>query len=247
MHRHALLVLLVLLVAGASLGSSGGAGSDFTDGLGFELFLGLLALAIAARSPQGLTARLGLGPSRLPWSLLALLVVGMLSLSFALDGASKVFELPHSDAIEQLESRLSGTRGPALTVALLSFALVPGVAEELLCRGLVQRGLQVRFGPATAIVLAALFFGALHMDPVYSFLAAALGLYLGAIAYLAGSVRASITCHAVNNAAAVLGAAAAPEFGPVAPIGFVVAGIFSLGALRYAQHRMNRLSHPGIS
>jgi membrane protease YdiL (CAAX protease family) len=246
MHRHALLALLALLVAGALLGALSGAGSEFGDGLGFELFLALLALAIAARSPQGLTTRLGLGPSCLPWSVLVLLVVGMLSLSYALDGVVNVFELPHSDAIDQLESRLSGTHGRALSVALLQLALVPGVAEELLCRGLVQRGLQVRYGPATAIVLASLFFGALHMDPVYSLLAAVLGLYLGAIAYLAGSVRASIVCHAANNTAAVLGAAVAPEFGSGTPLGFAAAGAFSLWALHYAHHRVRRAPHRGL-
>jgi hypothetical protein len=211
----------------------------FTDGIGFELFLAALALAVAARSPQGLKARLGLGPIRLPRSALALLVVGMLSLSYALDGVLTVFDLPHSDAIDQLEFSLSGARGRALSVAILSYALIPGIAEELLCRGLLQRGLQVRYGPGAAILGAALFFGALHVDPVYSLLAAVLGMYLGAVAYLAGSVRASILCHAVNNTAAVLGAALAPDFASAAPLSLLAAGAFSLGALRYAHHRMS--------
>ena len=75
MHRRALLVLLVLLVAGALLGTSGGADGDFTDGLGFELFLALLALAIAARSPQGLTERLVMSFIRFlktfPWGMMS--------------------------------------------------------------------------------------------------------------------------------------------------------------------------------
>jgi len=77
---------------------------------------------------------------------------------------------------------LAGIRGRSLALALLSFALVPGVAEELLCRGLLQRGLEVRYGATAAIVLASLFFGAIHLDPIYSCVAAVLGLYLGGIA-----------------------------------------------------------------
>jgi len=239
-HRRAALTLLTLLTAGVLLGNSGGTGGEFTKGLGFELLLALLALAVASRSPQGLTTRLGLGPSRLPWSVLLLLVVGMLSLSYAIDGVLSIFELPRGTAIDQLESRLSKTHGRALGVALLQFALLPGIAEELLCRGLVQRGLQDRYRPAIAIVLASLFFGALHMDPVYSLLATILGLYLGTIAYLARSVRASIICHAANNAAAVLGAALAPALVPAIPLGLVAAGAFSLGALYYAHRRVRQ-------
>jgi membrane protease YdiL (CAAX protease family) len=163
----------------------------------------------------------------------------MLSLSYALDSALAAFDLPQGNAIDQLESSLSGARGRALSVALLSYALIPGIAEELLCRGLLQRGLQARYGPGAAILGASLFFGALHVDPVYSLLAAVLGVYLGSVAYLAGSVRASILCHAVNNTAAVLGAAFAPDFGSAAPLTWVAAGIFSLGALRYAHRRMS--------
>ena len=37
--------------------------------------------------------------------------------------------------------------------------------EELLCRGLVQRGLQPLLGPVAAVSIAALLFGALHGNP----------------------------------------------------------------------------------
>ena len=246
-HRRLILALLLCFVAGALLVAPDRAGGDFSGGLGFELFLALLALAVATRSPRGLTARLGLGPSRLPWSILALLVVGMVSLSYALDGISSLFDLSHGSAIDQLESSLSGIRGRSLSVALLSFALVPGIAEELFFRGLVQRGFQARVRPAIAIVLASLFFGALHMDPIYSILTAVLGLYLGAVAYLAGSVRASIACHATNNAIAVLGTALAPELVPFTLLAILAATTVSIGALRYTQYRLNQMHGRGVS
>jgi membrane protease YdiL (CAAX protease family) len=119
----------------------------------------------------------------------------------------------------------------------LGFALVPGIAEELLCRGLVQRGLQARYGPIPAIALASVFFGALHLDPVHSVFAAILGLYLGATAYLARSVRASMGCHVANNAAAVLGAAIAPNSGPMPTASLIIAAAFSLGVLGWIWRR----------
>jgi len=216
------------LLAVQPLASSSG---RFGAILGFEIFLAMLALAFAARSRLGTCERLGLGPSALPRGALALLALGTLALSFSLDGIYRHVEPPDSGALFQFESELAGARGATLAFALLSFALVPGIAEELLCRGLVQRGLQPRYGPIAAIVLASVFFGAIHLDPIHSAFAAVLGLYLGAIAYLAGSVRASMLCHVANNTAAVLGAAVAPGIGPMPTPFLVVAAAFSLGAL----------------
>jgi len=238
--RNALVCLFACIAVGAliALPDSADAAESFADELGFGVFLAMLALALAARSPLGLSARLGLGPSRFSWGVLALVVLGTLGLSFALDGVYRIIEPQESSIVSQFEAELAGIRGRALAFALLSFALAPGVAEELLCRGLLQRGLEVRYGAATAILLASLFFGALHLDPIYSFIAAVLGLYLGGIAYLAGSVRPSIACHVANNAAAVIGAAVLPDFGPATPPWIALAAVASLGVLGGVWHRL---------
>ena len=231
-RRNALTLVFASLAVGAllavrPLASSGG---RFVEVLGFEIFLAMLALAFAVRSPLGVTARLGLGPSGLSRGTLALLVLGTLALSYALDGVYRLIEPPNSGVLFEFESELAGARGETLAFALLSFALVPGIAEELLCRGLVQRGLHARYSPISAILLASVFFGALHMDPIHSAFAAILGLYLGAVAYLAGRVRASMGCHIANNTAAVLGAAVIPGVGPM-PAVSLAATAFSLGVL----------------
>jgi len=238
-RRNALALAFGSLAVGALLAVrplASGIGR-FGDTLGFELFLALLALAFAVRSPLGTAARLGLGPSGLSSATLALLALGTLALSYSLDGVYRLIEPPDSGVLFRFESELAGARGGTLAVALASFALVPGIAEELLCRGLIQRGLLARYGPIPAIALASVFFGALHLDPVHSVFAAILGVYLGATAYLAGSVRASIGCHVANNAAAILGAAIAPDSGPMPTASLVVAALFSLGALGWAWRR----------
>jgi membrane protease YdiL (CAAX protease family) len=239
-RRNALVCLFACFAVGAliAIPDSADAAESFADEFGFGVFLAMLAFALAARSPLGLKTRLGLGPSRFSWGVLALVVLGTLCLSFALDGVYRLFEPRESSIISQFETELAGIRGRALAFALLSFALAPGLAEELLCRGLLQRGLEIRYGTATAILLAALFFGALHLDPIYSFIAAVLGLYLGSVAHLAGSVRPSIACHVANNAVAVVGAAVLPEFGPVATPWIAVAAVASLGVLGGLWHRL---------
>jgi membrane protease YdiL (CAAX protease family) len=232
-QRGALALAFTSLAVGALLavGPLASSSGRFGDTLGFEIFLAMLALAFAVRSPLGIRVRLGLGPSELSRGALALLAIGTLALSYSLDGVYRLIEPPDSGVLFQFESELAGARGGTLAFALLSFALLPGIAEELLCRGLVQRGLQTRTGPIPAILLASIFFGALHMDPIHSAFAVILGLYLGAIAHLAGSVRASMGCHIANNTAAVLGAAAAPGVEPMPTVSLVIAAAFSLGVL----------------
>jgi len=212
-------------------------GDRFGGTLGFEIFLGMLALAFAARSPLGIRVRVGLGPSALSPAAVALLALGTLALSYSLDGVYRLLEPPDRGVLFQFESELAGARGGTLALALLSFALAPGIAEELLCRGLIQRGLDARYGAVPAILIAAAFFGAIHVDPVHALFAGALGIYLGAIAELAGSVRASIACHVANNTAAIIGAAAALEVGPPSTRDLAFAATFSLGVLGWVWGR----------
>jgi len=221
-----------------------GSSSRFGETLGFESCLALLALAFAAPSRRGIRDRLWLGRGALGWRSLALLVLGTLAWSHALDGVYRLVAPTDRGALFQFESELAGVRGAALGIALLSFALLPGISEELFFRGLVQRGLQARLGPIASIALASLCFGALHLDPIHAALAALLGVYLGAGAYLAGSVRASMACHIANNAAAILGAAAAPELGPLPTGSALLAAAFSLGVLGWLWRQHGSATRP---
>src|SRR5262249_43121251 len=159
---------------------------------GTEIFLLCVALAGAGLGGAPRLARLGLGPGALALRWQALLVLGALAASHGLDGLLEISGLRRDGVLAQLDLALAGIRGRELWLALLCVGIAPGVAEELLCRGLVQRGLASRLGPALAIALAALLFGALHADLVHAAFATALGLYLGIAAQLARSVRLAI-------------------------------------------------------
>jgi membrane protease YdiL (CAAX protease family) len=197
------------------------------DSLGLEIFLAGIALAGASLSRAPLRRRLALGPGRIPPLLLATLVVGTVAVSHGLDGSIELLGLRETSSLASFDFTLAGARGRALLLALVGIGLAPAIGEELLCRGLVQRGLLARFRPSVAIPLAAAFFGALHVDPVHAVSAGLLGLYLGLAAYLAGSTRAAIACHAVNNLLAVAEAARWPRLELSDPTstaaGFVVA------------------------
>jgi membrane protease YdiL (CAAX protease family) len=172
--------------------------------LGMELFLMGIALGGASVSHENPTLRLGLASGRLSLGSIAVLALGTLALSHGIDGILQVTGLREHSAIAEIDDQLRGAQGGTLVLAIIGIGIAPGIAEELLCRGWIQRGLEPRLGAPGAIVVASILFGVLHGDLVHAAAAAGLGLYLGIVAWLAASIRASILCHAANNLTAVL-------------------------------------------
>lgn len=200
-------------------------------GLGLEIFLGIAAFAGAALFAGSAWERLGLRRGRLSVGQVALLVAGTLGASLALDGLLDLTGLKEHSSLGEFARRISGIRGPTLLLAVLAFGIAPGVSEELLCRGLIQRGLVRRFGAPVGILLASAMFGALHVEPIHAASAAALGLYLGAASHLAGGIRASITCHTVNNLVALGTGAFLPGMDAGGLPAVCAGGAAALGAL----------------
>jgi membrane protease YdiL (CAAX protease family) len=80
------------------------------------------------------------------------------------------------------------------------FALMPGVSEELLFRGLLQRA----FAPGVrAILISGIGFALFHLDPHHVVGVLPLGLFLAWVGSRAGTV-VTMFAHVMNNAAAVL-------------------------------------------
>jgi membrane protease YdiL (CAAX protease family) len=199
--------------------------------VGFELFLGILAFAGAAFLPGRATERLGLRPGRLSAAQTLLLVLGTLGVSLALDGLLDLAQLKQHSSLGEFEGLIDGARGRAFFLAVLGFALAPGISEELLCRGLLQRAFVSRLGAIPGILLASAIFGVLHMDPIHAAFAVPLGLYLGIACHLAGEIRTPIACHTVNNLVAVGTGAFLPELdaGGLPAVG--AGGVTAVGAL----------------
>lgn len=202
---------LACLALAAGVGSCAAAGLAERGSLveialstfGLEIFLALAAVALVLPGPAPPAWRLGLGPGRLSRGQLLLLALGTLGLSHGLDALLDLIGLRDASALAELDRALAGARGIELLLAYLCLALAPSFGEELLCRGLVQRGLELRIGAAAAVSLSAVLFGAMHLEPIHGGVAVLLGLYLGMVAWLAGGIRASIFCHLVNNLVAV--------------------------------------------
>ena len=101
---------------------------------------------------------------------------------------------------ERLGPLVAGT-GPA---GLALVAILAGVGEEALFRGVFQEALGGPLPRWAAVLLASALFGLAHwVSPMYAGLAAAIGLYLGLLFLLSGNLLAPIAAHALYDLVAL--------------------------------------------
>ncbi len=97
-----------------------------------------------------------------------------------------------------------------LWFGVLVVGVLPGIGEELWTRGFLGRGLVGRYGRFAGVVLTALFFGWLHLDPPYAVATAVMGLWLHYVYLTSRSLPLSMFLHFTNNSLAVI--LAHPEY-----------------------------------
>lgn len=219
------------------------------DALASAAALALAACAIASFAREPLHVRLGLVDSGLSPARIALGALGLVALAHAAEG---VVELAGFSAggLVRFDDALAGMQLRDLAFPFVALALASACGEELFFRGLVQRGLAVRFGIGPAILVASLAFGAAHGDWTHGAVTAVLGGYLGAIAARTGSIRPAIAAHAMNNGLALLEKSLGAEVpgGPIATPLAIVAGVtlagVALAAIRPPPRSSDLLQSP---
>ncbi|HHU78491.1 MAG: CPBP family intramembrane glutamic endopeptidase [Caldicoprobacterales bacterium] len=106
------------------------------------------------------------------------------------------FGTPQQTAIPPIES------GRHYLMAIGVIAVMPAVLEEILFRGVIQRGYE-RYGRLTSILLTGVLFAFLHVSIVSIPAIILLGILLCYVAYRANSIWVSMIFHFTNNAIAV--------------------------------------------
>lgn len=187
--------------------------------------IGGARIAGPALLPRGLR----LGRPALGAGALAGVALGFVCLSHGLSLVLVLLGVRDSGTLGEIDRVVAGASGPALLLALLAIGIAPAFGEELLFRGLVQQLALPRLGAAAAILISALAFGALHVDPVHTPTAFVLGLYLGVAVELGAGLRGAIFCHALNNVLAVLGPSLAAG-SPAVRVALGLAGLLVAGA-----------------
>jgi membrane protease YdiL (CAAX protease family) len=111
--------------------------------------------------------------------------------------------------IRRLVALVTEQIGPALagcSVAELALlAAAAGVSEEVLFRGVLQTGLARAVPAWLALVVAGAAFGLVHFaSRAYAVVAGVIGVYLGALFLVQGSLLTPIVTHALYDFAALL-------------------------------------------
>lgn len=165
---------------------------------GLALGGGAALTAVAARVPVAHA----LGIRGAPWPAFVAAPLGILALGPLSDVLRRAMQIYAPaltfGSLDHLEEVVHSA--PVWVVAPL-FALVPGISEELLFRGMFQRAIR---SPWLAVVLSGLLFSAYHTDPHHVVAVLPLGLYLAWLGQRTGSVLVPITAHVANNGAAVI-------------------------------------------
>jgi membrane protease YdiL (CAAX protease family) len=103
--------------------------------------------------------------------------------------------------VEQRVAPLFAGSGPMVLVVV---ALLAGLGEEALFRGVVQPALAAHLPLLVAIAATAMLFGAAHwITPTYALLAGIVGAYLGGLFVLSGNLLVPIVAHALYDVVAL--------------------------------------------
>lgn len=130
-----------------------------------------------------------------------LAMVGTLALSYCADAASSL--LPSMP--EKLKAVLKSMTEGNFFLNFICVSLFAPIFEEWLCRGMVLRGLLGdNVKPALAIVISALFFATIHLNPWQALPAFMLGCLFGYVYYKTGSLKLTMLMHFTNNTFALV-------------------------------------------
>ncbi len=79
-------------------------------------------------------------------------------------------------------------------------AILAGLGEETLFRGVIQSGVAGLLGTVPAIVVTGVLFGLCHaITPLYALFAALIGIYLGSVYAATGELLAPVLIHALYD------------------------------------------------
>ncbi len=186
------------------------------------LLIGVTQAAFVFAAILGALVRLRPNPVRrlsfapVPWRHALLILAVMLPLSLvsgqSYTVANELWEwlirdigfLKQLKNINVMESMKDMMQGVPLPLAFLMFAVAPAIAEELVFRGVVGRGLVARWGLFSGVLITSFLFAAAHMHPAHVLGVLPLGIFIH-LAYLTTrSFWAPMAMHFLNNALATV-------------------------------------------
>ena len=227
--KRVLLFLIILLIS-SLVGVAVSAVFVFAGDTGMKIAQGITSIMMFVVPPivyyyitrsERRMHDLGLRQVNKPWGLFIIIGIALMFVSLpftnqltrwneamSLGGAfaklEEYLKTLEETAAATTERLLNADNIGGLLLNLLIIALIPAVGEELTFRGVLQQGLTRKMNPHVAILLSAAIFSFIHFQ-FYGFLPRMfLGILLGYMFYVSGSLWTSITMHFVNNGTAVV-------------------------------------------
>jgi uncharacterized protein len=152
----------------------------------------VLVTAGVVGAAKALQFSVGLRPAALRFWIAAVLV-GVSAWYVGLQLVEWLHPSGTTDAIER------GLKNNELLPALIGFAVLPAIAEELVFRGVLARSV-ARLSPVIAIVIATVVFSSYHLNPSQILGTLPFSLAASTLAVRSGSVLPGMLAHVLNNA-----------------------------------------------
>lgn len=107
---------------------------------------------------------------------------------------------PIARLMRLVEDRVAPMFAGSSSLELALVAVMAGLGEEALFRGVIQTALLPHLGPWAAVGVTAVLFGLAHfLSPTYAVLAALVGGYLGWLHLASGNLLVPIVTHALYD------------------------------------------------
>ena len=143
-------------------------------------------------------------PPLAAWPAALVLIIGGWLVSIELASLQHYFAPFPDDLLKEFTELFDALNAYPIGFAILLVGVLPGICEELLCRGFLLSSFRPRFGATGAIILTAILFGILHMNPYRLLPTIWLGILLGYIVISTGSIYPAMLAHALNNSISFL-------------------------------------------
>ena len=147
----------------------------------------------ARKSRKQSNAPFNAGFNKIPIWLVPVVILSALGLVVGLERVSYLLPMPAS--VQKFFENL--IRKDIFSITMLVIAAP--VLEELLCRGIVLNGLLKNYPPYKAIIISAVFFSALHLNPWQAIPAFFGGCFIGWVFYRTNSIIPGMIIHASIN------------------------------------------------
>ena len=204
------LAVYAVAVAGMTMGAGFFAGSSAVTMVATPLILfiavpALLHAWLGAYRPQAINLT---NPGWRGISAALLLVPVAIALSALVGGiqqslvGKEMLEQGGSDQINDVIRNIRAQGG--IVLLLVCVAVLPGICEELLCRGTLLAGLRKGIGPIGAALVSAFLFAILHLSPWRFAPQFCLGIMLAVVVWRTRSIVPAMIIHAGHNGALVL-------------------------------------------